>query len=208
MSNDKINLKQDISHPKKNIPSKTSKNIIVSTQSMVKDPDVMENQINDETIPTPSHKLVIEPINNIEEESKVDQVNKFKVDNSDLSSEFNQSVNNQIIEDEKTKDQDTSHQVASLDLSAELKQVDQKITQSNPIHELKTRSTEKKIKSDVVTDLINSKVYFLPIETLIKRKNKRFFIISLISIIVILFLWLELALYYNLIVFFNLKSIF
>ncbi len=213
MPNNKINLKEDISHPKKNIPSKNSKNIIVSSQPIVKDPDITENQETEEVTLAPSHKLVIKPINDLEE-SKIDQPLKLDSDNLVESNDVNQPLNDQIVvQVEETKQENSSNtsnnQVASLDLSAELQKTDQKKAESDETdHEIKNQLTEKSIPVDVVSDLINSKTYFLPIKTFTRRKNKQFFIVSLVAIIIILFLWVEIALYYNLITFFNLKSIF
>ena len=130
MPNNKINLKEDISHPKKNIPSKNSKNIIVSSQPIVKDPDITENQETEEVTLAPSHKLVIKPINDLEE-SKIDQPLKLDSDNLVESNDVNQPLNDQIVvQVEETKQENSSNtsnnQVASLDLSAELQKTDQK----------------------------------------------------------------------------------
>lgn len=210
MPNNKINLKEDVSRPKKIIPSKNSKNIIVSSQPIVKDPDIMENQTTEEVTLVPSHKLVINPINDLEE-SKIDQPLKIDSDNLTEPNNVNQSLDDQaVVLDEEIKQENSSNsQVASLDLSAELQKTDQKKIQSDETdHEIKHQLVEKSIPVDVVADLINSKTYFLPIKTLTRRKNKQFFIISLVAVIIILFLWLEIALYYHLITLFNLKSIF
>ncbi len=180
MPNNKINLKEDISHPKKNIPSKNSKNIIVSSQPIVKDPDITENQETEEVTLAPSHKLVIKPINDLEE-SKIDQPLKLDSDNLVESNDVNQPLNDQIVvQVEETKQENSSNtsnnQVASLDLSAELQKTDQKKAESDETdHEIKNQLTEKSIPVDVVSDLINSKTYFLPTKLPLKCVNESVF---------------------------------
>jgi len=232
MPKKKINFMQDVSSPKQRVPSATSKNIIVSSQPIVKDQDIKEEPDKKLGDFTQSHKLVIQPLSDEaslksdellpDSALHLDQVPKkddlLTVQSQDTTPAVINLTDNDQPENKTTKPQ------ASLDLSSQINQlksetvIDKKLPIDSKTEDLtneekitneddsRDKSSVDQIYQKTLEDLINSKTYFLPIK--VYQQNRKVLVITFLSLIIIVFLWLEIALYYRLITFVGFKSLF
>jgi hypothetical protein len=233
MPNKKINFKKDVSPPKDRIPSATSKNIIVSSKPIVQDQDILPDTKEALRDFSQSHKLVIQPLSD-NASLKPDEILTSEALNLDQNLKKDDLPSPQMAESSlaSTSQNDTasiknlSESPASLDLSNQINQlrnqtsndqstpssVNEKIENEASIEENKTEKTNQDKKNNdqiyqkTLEDLIDSKTYFLPIK--VNQQNRKILIITFIVLVVVVFLWLELALYYKIITLSGFKSVF
>ncbi len=218
--NDKKTV-MDISKPGTVKPPLNSKNIIVKSMPIIKDPMVLDDQENEDqqlSGPPPlrmglNRKLNIEPIHN----NLVDQDEKEEIKNEDVQLDKidDQEKENKITEEDTPKIikatemtqkgqnlsllqqpslENNKNETTNEEKAVGLIQREQ-VNEDSSTKQQQLEEDKKKKHDQEINNLILSKKYFLPFNKTQRRKNRRILIATGIILgIILILVWLDLAL--------------
>ncbi len=218
--NDKKTV-MDISKPGTVKPPLNSKNIIVKSMPIIKDPMVLDDQENEDqqlSGPPPlrmglNRKLNIEPIHN----NLVDQDEKEEIKNEDVQLDKidDQEKENKITDEDTPKIikatemtqkgqnlsllqqpslENNKNETTNEEKAVGLIQREQ-VNEDSSTKQQQLEEDKKKKHDQEINNLILSKKYFLPFNKTQRRKNRRILIATGIILgIILILVWLDLAL--------------
>ncbi len=174
----KILTLTDVSPSRNTVPSPNSKNVIITNHPTIKDNTIKSDDLDKESSSL-NHKINIQPINMINdkspdvvpEEKKLVEKNEQPIVNETTGSISPDKPQYETIN--IAKDADTNINQDNQDK----KKIDEQIALNN--------------KQD---ELIDLKKYFLPINSVRNKKNKKFLILGVVLIIVLMLVWLDVSL--------------
>jgi len=178
----------DVAKPGKTAPSVTSKPVLVTNRPILKDPMMVDEEASTDDAaatapPLPSGaKATIKPLEKSEktEPAKAKAVAEAEPEATD---------SNDVAEVAEPKE-------SSEEVPAEANKADaKKDSTQQTAEEIDAEEVEKIAKHDAeVTSLIDSKKYFLPINSVEKRKTKRFVVLGAVLSLFLLVAWVDVAL--------------
>lgn len=207
-SKDKKIAIMDVSKPGSTKPSPTSKNIIIKSTPVINDPMVLSDADEDGTEQikgapplekTLRKSLTINPLHpdlKPEEAENKDQeeLEEPLEDHTKPLEKVDSDIQPEEENKDQEKDQEEQTKPSGDNLISRKQVVDNSSTKQD---QLKDDQEEKHDRE--ITELINSKEYFLPINQRIKKHNKIIYLVGLIMVIVLIIIWFVLALRYGLI---------
>ena len=158
----------DVAHPGTSAPSSNSKSVIVTNRTMLEDP--MVNKPSDTPTAVPEIKQSVNP----------DTKSKIEIKPLSEPTVVNQAKV-EVPDEPESKDIEPTAQ----SLVASDKQV---------IDKLKADEIEKTERDAEIQSAIDSKQYFLPINTVENRHNKRVITIGVALSFVLILVWIDIAL--------------
>lgn len=210
---------QDVAHPNKSAPSGNSKSVIVTHRARVQDP-MVNTQVNTaepESSPVPSHnsdKSTIQPMTAptltpvdkpepIAEEAAPEPANETVETTTPeaanhVSLELKPLPASQSVEKPAEPETPETSEVNEAEASGK----------KDPTQMNQDQVDQEKLKAEAALQkLVDSKQYFLPINTLESRRSKRFITLGVLLSIILIAAWTDIALDAHLITIDGLKPL-
>ena len=198
----------DIANPSTTVPSPNSRSIIVNHGPTMKDPTIVSDDPDSsepqtESVPTRSHELKIEPLNDIkidnpasapEAKPAPETSDNEKAEVEETAKVDDQVANKPIDNDSPDKKPDSISEATSSSPEEAADKTAQPSTDEDKAEldqEEQVALAEQEAKTN---DLIETKKFFLPINTVEKRRNKRVVLIGVLLCILLGLVWLDVAL--------------
>ena len=169
----------DVARPNESAPSATSISVIVNNRPILRDPMMVAaidtSADEPDRIASVSTKINIQP-----------SENKNEIKNEELVTEVAQPKTDPLVQEEQTaKTVDHSENSIVADNQSDNKnELDDQIIE-----------TQEQAKHDAeISEIIESKRYYLPIDTVEKRRTKRFVLIGASVSILLILIWIDVAL--------------
>ncbi len=182
------------------------KPVVIAHRPILKDPDAKVADSDAEPVSEakmPSSSMnTLKPTGNVtgpeEEEKKDDDKDQANADKSDSQSaesipvpELSSVGEDDQLAEKEDKRPDTSSDDDPLDSEAS----DEDKTKSKSAEEVDAAEAEKQAAHDTeIQKLVDEKKYFLPINTIEKRKTKRFVLLGIILSLILALAWVDIAL--------------
>lgn len=168
----------DVSPSEKTAPSPNSKNVIVSSRPTIKDTTIKSDDL-DKTPSSLNHKINIQPISIINNQPpEVDPQENSKVEKVD------QELTDKNIEQKPLN----NYKYEKIDIAQSIG------TNINQANQDKKKIDEMIALNNKQDEMIDSKTYFLPINSVRNKKNKKFVILGAVLIVILMFIWLDVSL--------------
>ena len=182
----------DVARPNESAPSATSISVIVNNRPILRDPMMVAaidtSADEPDRIASVSTKINIQP-----------SENKNEIKNEELVTEVAEPKTDPLVQEEQTaKTVDHSENSIVADNQSDNKnELDDQIIE-----------TQEQAKHDAeISEIIESKRYYLPIDTVEKRRTKRFVLIGASVSILLILIWIDVALDAGLIKLGGLKAV-
>jgi hypothetical protein len=202
----------DVQHPGKSAPSDNSKSVIVKHGPIMKDPMVVEDEElkKDETKITVKTSKSIKPLSETPAEDEKKTVAEIAVEAAakkddkpepepNLDEVLKPATHDETPPEEAPVEDEKTEQGPTNDPDTDSASSDDTQTQENKpadkvAEEQAKAEEEKKKKEEAVQKLVDSKQYFLPINSVEKRKSKRFVALGIILAVLLAVAWADIAL--------------
>ncbi len=176
--------------PEQKSSDTTSPSIIVNSGQLMKDHALdVDGESSDDTVdmkPLAQHEMRIEPISSSEElkaESKPEQA-KSETESTGNDPNKNSVIKTQVEDQKEVSQPNNGNVVKKPSVNSEVSDTqDQKQTEMETLERL-----------DKVVGMVNSKMYFLPINLEQKRRNAKLIIIGFVFILVLIVVWVDFTL--------------
>ncbi len=203
----------DVSKPGTIKPATNSKNIIIKSTPIIKDPMVLDDQDDQSQLSGPpplkmglNKKLNIEPIHDDlkDQEEKIEVKNEENDESTDQESVVKEDEVSQEKPEkeslEKPDDNEAELKEENLKNNEDSKGIPDGLIQRKQVNE-DSQTKQEQLEEDkqkqhdlTINNLILSKKYFLPFNKTQKAKNKRILILGIILGLILILIWLDLAL--------------
>ena len=201
----------DVAHPGKSTPAATSKPIIITNRPIMKDPMMAEENepAQEATAPTLPHKSTPTKVIPLSEPTDPAEVKE----NAEPTPEVPDTVSTDAPQEavapaepevkETPQEKEPATKPAPVHFAApeseEAPSDDTPAPSLTPDEELEAAATKATERDAALQKLVDSKQFFLPINSVEKRRTKRVVVIGILLSIVLVLLWLDVALDANLI---------
>lgn len=184
----------DVAHPNHSAPSDTSRPVIVNNRPILRDP-MMSNEMSDESKPK---------------------------DDSELPPRESTKINIQPISDDKTDEIDsrveTEPEIEKIaePVEPEIKPEDNSENTVDAVNQFESKTEQDKSVADAemqvkheaeLDGLVENKDYFLPINTAVQKRTKKFIVIGVTVSLLLIVVWIDIALDAGLIKIGDLKAL-
>jgi hypothetical protein len=180
----------DVARPGKSVPADNSKSVIVPNRPMVKDPMVVENAAEAESPPEPSPKLFakaerkLQPLEQPAADTDLPAADKQDAADEKQPAEADKSEASQPAEPAETAP-------AGDEAPADKEEPNKDAKKAAEADEAKAAEAAK--HQAAVDKLADSKQYYLPINTVEKRRSRRFVLLGVLLSLVLLIAWGDVA---------------
>lgn len=198
----------DVAHPDTSLPADTSKPVIITNRTMVKDPMMVE--ASDENKLEPLSAPLLEVLNKTEPKAKTKpeptpepEVASKPEPVAEVPVEEPESAKEAAVE--PTPEPEKPEQVEKTEPEAEPEPEKatetEEETEEKPVADEKTPTVQKsdadleQVKQqESIQKLVDSKQYNLPINAVEQRRTKRFIVLGIVLCVVLALAWFEIAL--------------
>ncbi len=195
----------DVAHPDKTPPSPNSKSVIITNRPILKDPMVVDEASKEKVDPAPKKTVtreklidpVTEPLSHdgpakapsiaqlAEAAAEKDKTNKAAAKPETKDEKPTEDEKPEPEAAEKTEADEEDDDSGSTDRPDEAKVNDK---------ELEARAAAEAKREDAIEKLVDSKQYFLPINSVEKRRSQRFVALGILLSILLILAWADIAL--------------
>ncbi len=205
---------EDVSPANKKVTPPTSKHIIVSGSTGTKDTTLADESKPEkpEAAQSLSHKVVISPISSDVKDEQVVEVKK--VENTSVTPDTEpqeeavqvntDNQKNEAVTDTESKPEtpepdssdskEPTEEKANIEQLINQKSSDKQVLEVNQEAKTAKADEQKTALSQKYEELAQSKKYYLPINSQAKKRTKKFLIINVIIIFILLICWFDIAL--------------
>jgi hypothetical protein len=192
----------DIAHPGTTAPSDTSKSIITH-RPMIKDPMVVEGTETDENEASSTKSALVKTSELRLEPPKAESTDKTEETKpEELESLKEKSVENTSAEkSEKTEEPDETREESEStgdqpdEVDKEPSKADKQLeTKKSKMPDPDVESAQQAAAEAKRQQIIDSKKYFLPINTVEHRRSRRFVMLGIVVAVLLLLAWADIAL--------------
>lgn len=187
----------DVAHPGKTAPSATSRPVIVTNRPILKDPMMADNTAEEpDTSTAPkTGKAKLEPLQEPSDVSDKKTPEEMADEPAEAASSPKTKEPAETDDDQPSTENDETEETDDESVAQPSDDEESKDVAEQTAEEIDASEIEAQAKHDAAIEkLVDSKQYFLPINSVEKRRTKRFAIVALLLVIIVVVVWIDIAL--------------